>query len=55
MGEMNKMEFVQSYCKYLLKRNPRKFILYFSELYTNCYEIWKFILFSEIYLDGNGK
>jgi hypothetical protein len=49
------MESGQAYCKDLLKQNPRKLILYFSELYTNCYEIWNFILFSRIYLNGNGK
>jgi hypothetical protein len=52
---LHKYGFGQAYCKDLLKGNPRKFILYFSELYTNCYEIWKFILFSGIYLNGNGN
>jgi hypothetical protein len=29
---MHKMEFSQAYYRDLLKMNPRKFILYFSEL-----------------------
>jgi hypothetical protein len=49
------MEFGQAYYRYLLKTILRKFILYFSDFYTKCYEIWKFILFSEIYLNGNRK
>jgi hypothetical protein len=54
---MHKMDFGRAYCKDILKGNPRKFILYFSKLYTICYKIWNFILFSGIYLNGteNGK
>jgi hypothetical protein len=32
------MEFGQAYYKYLQKRNPRKFILYFLEFYFIFYE-----------------
>jgi hypothetical protein len=49
------MEFGQAYCRYLLKRILRKFILYFLDFYTKCYKILKFILFSVIYLIGNRK
>jgi hypothetical protein len=30
---MHNMEFGQAYCKYFLKRNPKKFILYFYKIY----------------------
>jgi hypothetical protein len=39
---MHKMEFVQSYCKDLLKIILIKFTLYFYEFYENCYEFRKF-------------
>jgi hypothetical protein len=36
------MESSQAYCKDFLKRNPKKFILYFSKVPTNFYLISKF-------------
>jgi hypothetical protein len=39
---MHKMESSQAYCKDFLKRNPKKFILYFSKVPTNFYLISKF-------------
>jgi hypothetical protein len=36
---MHNMEFGQAYCKDSLKRNPKKFILYFSKVSTNFYLI----------------
>jgi hypothetical protein len=36
------MEFGQIHCKDLLKRNPKKFILYFSEFYMIYYEFLNF-------------
>jgi hypothetical protein len=38
---MHKMEFGHDYCKDFLKRNPKKFILYFSKSPTNFYLISK--------------
>jgi hypothetical protein len=40
MAINHKIEFGQAYCKDLLKRNTRKFILYFFEFYCIFYEFW---------------
>jgi hypothetical protein len=43
---MHKMEFGQAYCRDLLKRNPRKFMLHFSKFYFILYGFLKFIQIS---------
>jgi hypothetical protein len=42
---MHKYGFGQAHCRDLLKRSPRKFILYFSDFSTNLSEFLKLIEF----------
>jgi hypothetical protein len=53
---MHKMEFCQAYCKDLLKRITKKFILYFFKSYSIYYEFVKFIRIPGIKIEkGNLK
>jgi hypothetical protein len=52
---MHNMEFGQSYCKYLLKRILRRFILHFCDIYSVFYELLKFNEFFKKKLENNFK